>query len=145
MCIMMRLLLPVILIPALFLFAGCASTPQKRIAANPDLFAAFPTEIQEMVRHGQIDLGFNQDMVRLALGDPQEVSTRRSADGTQVFWVYYGVRFTQEFVQPDFGLAFNRYYFYRPFPRTVTRRESFVRSRIEFIDGIVTTVEQLEE
>ena len=63
------------LLAALFLLAlmpGCASTPAQRIAQNQELFDSFPVADQARIRGGQIDLGYSPDMVRIALGTPQQ-------------------------------------------------------------------------
>ena len=74
------------------LLAGCI-TPEaqreRRITQNIDLFYEFPEEIREMVRRGEVDIGFDEDMVHLALGQPDRVSRRKDADGESVLWQYY--------------------------------------------------------
>ncbi len=67
--------------------AGC-STPARRIAREPALFAAFPPEVQAQVREGRIAIGFSRDMVRLALGQPDRVYRRTTAAGTREVWAY---------------------------------------------------------
>jgi hypothetical protein len=66
---------------------GC-STPATRIKADPETYARLTAEQQALVRAGQIGLGFDFDAVKLALGDPNRVSTRTDADGETVTWHY---------------------------------------------------------
>ena len=66
---------------------GC-STTATRIRANPDAFARLAPEQQALVKAGQIGLGFNMDAVRLALGDPDRVTTTTTNDGESVVWHY---------------------------------------------------------
>jgi hypothetical protein len=68
-------------------FAGC-STPATRIKADPETYARLSPEQQALVRAGHIGLGFDFDAVKLALGDPDRVSTRTDADGETVTWHY---------------------------------------------------------
>ncbi len=74
--------------------SGCL-TPEarreQRISRNPDLFYSFPEAIQEKVRRGEVDIGFYEDMVRLAVGSPDRVSRRKNADGELVNWQYFEV------------------------------------------------------
>ena len=67
--------------------AGC-STVDSRIARNRDLFNTWPSAVQDKVVVGQIDIGFTVDQVRVALGEPDRVFTRTSADGTSQIWSY---------------------------------------------------------
>jgi len=57
---------------ALCLFVGaCApSTPQGRIAENPDKFARLPEKHKPLVQQGRIERGMSQDAVYLAWGSP---------------------------------------------------------------------------
>lgn len=66
---------------------GCA-TPESRIKANPEVYARLTPEQQALVRAGQVGLGFGFDAVKLALGDPDRVTTRTDADGETVVWHY---------------------------------------------------------
>jgi hypothetical protein len=68
--------------------AGCATTVESRIRANPGLFSSFPADAQEKIRQGRIELGFTEDMVRLVLGTPERVTMRVTENGTSTVWVY---------------------------------------------------------
>ena len=58
-------------------FSSCVpSTPQARIAQNPQVFAALPKKDQSLVEQGQIARGMSPDAVMLAWGYPA-----RSFDG----------------------------------------------------------------
>jgi hypothetical protein len=68
---------------------GCTEVPADRIAAHQAEFSSWPPDVQAKVRAGQVALGFTQEQVFIALGDP----TRRSEAGvpgdvTEV-WVYH--------------------------------------------------------
>ncbi len=78
----------------LALAAGCVTPQQvreKRISKEQPLFSTFPADVQEKIQKGQIDLGYNPDMVRLALGDPQRKYLRLNKTGTSSFWLYTAV------------------------------------------------------
>ena len=70
-----------------FWMTGC-STHATRIHANPEIYARLAPEQQALVRAGQVALGFDFDAVKLALGDPDRVTTRTDADGQTVVWHY---------------------------------------------------------
>ena len=70
--------------------AGCATTPQARIKANPQLFAHLPQSEQVLVRTGRIRRGFGMDAVRLALGSPNRVITATGPYGPTQTWFYFG-------------------------------------------------------
>ena len=66
---------------------GC-STVDSRIAKNRSAFNSWPPAVQDKVVLGQIDIGFTADQVRVALGEPDRVFTRTTADGTSQVWSY---------------------------------------------------------
>lgn len=45
-----------------------------------------------MIKAGQVAVGFDQDMVRLALGDPSRESTIATAAGKQIVWEYREIK-----------------------------------------------------
>ncbi len=67
--------------------AGC-STVDSRIANNRAAFNTWPAAVQDKVVQGQIDVGFTTEQVRVALGEPDRVFTRTTADGTSQVWSY---------------------------------------------------------
>lgn len=84
------------------LVAGCVSTPEKRIKKEPQVFAAFPPEIQQKVKRGEVEVGFSRDMVRLALGAPHRVSTRTTESGQFEVWTYMASRHVSRY-EPSAG------------------------------------------
>ena len=80
--------------------AGCASTPDSRIRAQPELFAGFPADVQAKIREGRIELGFTPAMVELALGAPYRRAVRQTAAGAAEVWLY--CRFEEQVAAPDF-------------------------------------------
>jgi len=83
--------IPVILaLVAAAALAGCAS-PATRIKANQQLFASIAPASQELIKQGQIALGFTPDMVMLALGRPDVITRRTDASGTSEIWRWQSV------------------------------------------------------
>ncbi len=72
---------------ALALLAGC-STPGSRIAGHQAEFDRLPAAAQQQIRAGEVDIGFTPEMVRLALGEPDRVFTRRTEKGDIEVWGY---------------------------------------------------------
>jgi hypothetical protein len=93
----MKALFPLICIAAVLFAAGCAST-SKRIEGNEALFNTYTPAEQRMIRTGQIAIGFDQDQVRMALGDPSREATVDTAAGKLIAWEY------REF-KPSFGVS----------------------------------------
>lgn len=69
------------------MFSGC-STPDSRIAHNPQLFASLTPQQQALVKAGEVGIGMSMDAVKLALGDPDRVTLRTTASGESQIWHY---------------------------------------------------------
>lgn len=67
--------------------AGC-STVDSRIAKHRADYETWPMAVREKVAAGQIDVGFTTDQVAVALGQPDRVFSRTTADGTSQVWTY---------------------------------------------------------
>ena len=67
---------------------GCASTPDSRIKQSQALFDTYPVEVQSNIRIGKVVLGYDQAMVRMAMGDPDEISTEVDESGETLMWGY---------------------------------------------------------
>ena len=80
-------LLPVLCAAGALLLAGCNSL-DSRIAKNRAAFDTWPAAVQDKVVKGQVDIGFTAEQVRVALGEPDRVFTRTTADGTSEVWSY---------------------------------------------------------
>jgi hypothetical protein len=123
--------------------AGC-STPATRIQANPETFNRLSPEQQNLVRAGQIALGFDFDAVKLALGEPDRVTTRTDADGETILWHYLSY-------ESDGRILFTGYYhtsrgwwggaaypYYLDYPNRRVRD----RFRVQFKGGRVSAITQ---
>lgn len=70
------------------LFAACGTTKSQRIQQNEALFNTYTPGERQMIRTGQVAVGFDQEMVRMALGDPSREATFDTAEGKQIAWEY---------------------------------------------------------
>ena len=74
---------------SLMLAFGCStpsrhSTPSSRIAKNKKLFHTYPPSVQRAICSGQIQQGFDQDRVYMALGK----AAKKEAAGASETWLY---------------------------------------------------------
>ena len=141
----------VVLATACWLFAsGCnLFTPpvERRIEKNQEVFDSYPPEVRENLRLGQIQLGYDEDMVIISLGHPNRRYLRYDAQGRSVIWVYLDetVRSRRHRTSLDLPML-------DPQGHRVTRREElllelddhqqFERKRIHFAEGKVIALEQ---
>ena len=134
-------------LPLLLLLGGCASTPEKRIEQNQKVFDALPVAAQARIRGGQIDLGFAPDMVRIALGEPQRRLVRRAAGNDIEIWLYLDMvrRYERQRATLD-GLSVSGPGGIRSVNGSawvdVMQEREFVRTRVEFQNGIVSAIEE---
>lgn len=128
-------------IPCLLLLAaGCASTPAQRVAGNA-AFDIFPSAVQEKILNEQVDVGFTAEMVQMALGKPDQVSRRMSADGESEVWIYavrnprlslgFGISGGGGSTRTGAGVGIG-----------TNDRQSEPRVRVILKDGVVTAVEE---
>lgn len=65
--------------------AGCASSQMNRIDRNRDIYETWPLEVRQAVLDGKVEPGMNTDMVRVAWGEPSQVTSSPAGDE---IWVY---------------------------------------------------------
>lgn len=120
------------------------STPATRIRANPEAFARLDPQQQSLVRAGQVGLGFDFEAVKLALGDPDRITTRTVADGDTVVWHYLSY-------EANGRILFTGYYHSRrgwwggaayPYYLDYPARHVRDRFRVQFKNGRVTAITQ---
>ena len=147
-----RLLTTFMLAASLGFLVGC-QTIDDRIKEKPEVFNKLDSVTQAKIKQGIIDLGFNEDMVYLALGKPDQKRESINADGRKETWIYNtyydrydGTRFA--------GYYRNLYYdpflktyrvYYRPVYEDSYRTEKEERIRVVFKDGKVTVLEQTKD
>jgi hypothetical protein len=81
------------------LLAGC-DTPETRIRSNPEAFARLNPDQQSLVKAGRVGIGFDMDAVKLALGNPDRITVRTTAQGQTQVWHYV------EYVYYDSGYLY---------------------------------------
>jgi len=125
---------------ALLLTAGCASTPQDRIASHREVYRSFPSDVQRKISAGMVDVGFTPEMVRMAVGAPNREFTRQTELGSTEVWIYH-----ESHPRVSFGLGFGSYGRHSSSSVGIAtstggydRDESM---RVSFRDGKVTAVE----
>lgn len=69
--------------------AGCASSPDDRVAQNAQAFSSYPPDVQAKIRQGIVGIGFTPDQVLMARGKPDYRALRQTATGQSEDW-YYG-------------------------------------------------------
>ena len=69
------------------LLSGC-STFQSRARERSETFESLPPAEQQRLKRGTINVGDTQDMVYIALGNPEEKRDVSTADGTSQTWIY---------------------------------------------------------
>jgi len=72
---------------ALFTF-GCQSFPADRIAAHQADFNSWPPEVLASVRAGRIALGYTQEQVLVALGEPTQKTQAGDPASLSEVWAY---------------------------------------------------------
>ncbi|HEV8072954.1 MAG TPA: hypothetical protein VGP21_02390 [Opitutaceae bacterium] len=131
----------ILVFAGLVLCAGC-STPDARIKEDPEAFNRCTPQQQELIKQGRIAIGFDQEMVRLALGDPDRSTTRTDASGQSEVWHYVtyetddGVLLYTGYYHHFRGPVFYPYYLDYP-----ARREHD-RFKVDFKDGKVVSIEE---
>jgi hypothetical protein len=72
---------------AVLLTAGCASV-DSRVKDHESAFNSWPADVQQKVRAEKVEMGFNHEMVEVALGKPDRVATRTTDRGQEDVWIY---------------------------------------------------------
>lgn len=132
-------------------FTGCMSAQyfrDHRIAENQQLYDSFNPEVRKKISLGQVDIGFTGDMVRLAWGTPDHVFIRTTENGRSIVWIYTGTRFSSQTDRVTVPVTVydekgRGSIIYRDawFDRDLEKE--YDRARVEFIEGIVTAIEQI--
>lgn len=89
---------------ATFVAALCCScsSPDSRIKDHAGVFNSLSAEDQGKIRGGHVDVGFTEEMVIMALGEPDRRFTRTTSEGTSQVWAY---RDRSPHVSLGFGVA----------------------------------------
>jgi len=94
----MKIVSSLILIVCSSLLLACASTQNQRITQNEALFNTYTPTERKLIRMGEVAVGFDQDQVRMALGEPSRETTVDTAAGKAIVWEYRELK-------PSLGLS----------------------------------------
>jgi hypothetical protein len=128
---------------------GCQSI-ESRIKERPEAFYRLDRATQDKILQGIIDVGYNEDMVYLALGAPDEKRERVTENNRTRIWIY-NTYYTRYDGQEHVGYYRRVYYdptlrsyriHYRPVFADTYREEKEERIRVTFENGHVTVIEQ---
>jgi outer membrane protein assembly factor BamE (lipoprotein component of BamABCDE complex) len=137
---------------ALFTLTACQSV-ETRIKEKPDVFAGLDVATQDKIKQGIIDLGYTQDMVYLALGEPDQKKESVSATGETVTWIYNSY---YERYEGTHHAGYHRQVYFDPYLRTYRLHyrpvlvdsyssEKEERIRVVFKDGKAAVIEQTKD
>lgn len=144
-----RLFRTLLLAGSLGFLVGCQSV-ESRIRERPEAFANADLATQEKITQGIIELGFTEDHVYLALGEPDQKRETVNADGKTVTWIYntyydrYDGRGFAGYHRSVYYDPYVRAYrmYYRPVFADTYVQEKEERIRIVYQNGKVTAIEQ---
>jgi len=135
------------------LFVSGCSTVDNRIKEKSAVFASLDPQAQARLKQGLIDIGYTMDMVYIALGKPDEVREKTSVKGQNTTWIFKN--YWQEY-QGSTVVGYHRYVYYdatakayrvyyEPVRTEIYRARSEERTRVTFVDGHVTAIEQAKD
>lgn len=117
------------------------STPNSRIKGNLGRFQSYPASAQESIRAGKVELGFTEEMARMALGAPDRIYRRTTAQGEQTVWAYTEQNIQTGSVYLDPGLAAAS-----AVPQgTIVTSPAEERLRVTFEGGKAVSIERREK
>ena len=128
--------------------AGC-STFRSRAEEKADVYNSLSPQTQQRLQRGTINVNDTQDMVYIALGDPDEKRQVTTADGTREIWIY------RSYWEQYEGTAWVGYHrvivptsrghyaiFHEPITADVYRRHADEVIRVTFSNERVVSVEE---
>ena len=136
----MKTLLTTLSFGLALIISGCATT-ESRISKNQAAFDAWPSEVQSSIRAGKVKIGFTTEQVRVALGEPNRVYSRQSAEGESEVWAYFesGPKFSIGVGVGSGGYSGGAAGGAR-YDRTENRFDE--ATRVVFTDGLVVSIEE---
>ena len=146
-------MLPVLGLLGLALFVSSCSTVDNRIKEKSAVFASLDPQAQARLKQGIIDIGYTMDMVYIALGKPDEVREKTTEKGKDTTWIFKN--YWQDY-QGSTVVGYHRYVYYDPTAKAyrvyyepvrteIYRERSEERTRVSFVDGHVTAIEQAKD
>lgn len=109
---MKKSLLVILALPAclaLLALSGCESSGvTARIQEKSAAYAALTPAQQQLVKAGEIEIGFTADMVYMALGKPSKTEVKETSGGPVTMWTYdkyYPTQAVQVSLSRDGGMT----------------------------------------
>ncbi len=131
--------------------SGC-STIDTRIQEKSAAFVTLTPEMQDKIRLGRVEVGFSADLVYIALGTPDERSTKSTATGRTETWIYNSYR--QEYLGSA-HIGYRQHVLidpktrqtivtYEPVYSSIYRDRVDERIRLIFKKGLVESIEEVK-
>lgn len=79
-----------------FMLLGCGTTTTSRIKEKQSVFDMHPSEVQERIQKGQVQVGDNEDLVYIAWGRPDHKYNRTTKEGPSEVWAYSEYKLSPE-------------------------------------------------
>lgn len=134
------------------LFLTSCSTFEKRAEQKSDVFNSLDEATRQRLKERNINVGDSPDMVYIALGVPDAKRERVTSDGRETIWVYK--TYYQDYLGSEL-VGYRRYFVpvaprryvvhYEPVRREVYNDRSEENIRITFVNGSVSTIEQMQQ
>ena len=73
------------------ILGGCISpesSREKRIDRSFSVFQSYPADVQKSLRNGEVQIGFDEDMVYFAMGSPHHILKKQEGTQTKRVWQY---------------------------------------------------------
>jgi hypothetical protein len=136
---------------ALATLSGCNSFA-SRARERSETYQSLAPQDQERLQRGLINVGDTQDMVYIALGNPDERRDVVTADGSQTVWIYRS--YWQQY-EGTAWLGYRRWVvpaangrgyiiYHEPVTQDVYRTHVDERLRVTFRNGVVSMLEQTQ-
>jgi len=133
------------------LMAGC-STFERRAEEKSATFNQLDDSTRQRLKDRDIAVGDTQDMVYIALGVPDEKRDRLTLNESETTWIYNA--YWQEY-QGQVLVGYRRHVvfepgsrryrvYYTPVEQSLYAQREEERIRVTFIDGRVTSIEQVK-
>lgn len=133
------------------LLAGC-STFERRAEEKSATFNRLDDSTRQRLKDRDIAVGDTQDMVYIALGVPDEKRDRLTLNESETTWIYNA--YWQEY-QGQVLVGYRRHVvfepgsrryrvYYTPVEQSLYAQREEERIRVTFIDGRVTSIEQVK-
>lgn len=126
---------------------GC-STFETRANEKAEVFEALPVATQQRLERGRINVGDSEDLVYIALGQPDEKRRISRTDGNQSVWIY---RTYWEQYEGTAWLGYRRIVvptrrgyvvYHEPVSQAVYSAHASDTTRVAFTKGVVSAIDE---